>query len=487
MPRLTDYKLFDGGLKVINPNSFPEDAWSTLTGGDEKVSNPEKFYSSVGYVYRCVNVRADAVASLPWRIDRLGSKNQEDPVWDNEMDEAPKEFSGFEDFSDYLFLTEASLCLVARAYWFKIGAPARTQFRWLLATTITNKWDDQEGLTHFERRLPKRTEPEIISREEMVYFSLKNPLHETKPAPSPVQAALADAGVIYNMDKFAEEFFRRGAIKATLLSVDRSMSEAQRKELKSWWQKIVQGTKTAWNTVVLSNDVKATVIGEGFSELSNQELVRNKQEGISTALGVPHSLVMSNAASYATANQDVQSFYEFTVIPSAKKIAATLNRDLFYEMGYKFTFLGDSLNIFQEDENQRSAAFKTYVDAGLKKSLAAELLGMDLPRNMEYAELDEVDEEQRERERQDFQMQQAQAQAQMTVQAMPKANSSLPADEEKVKEAKQYKAWAKKRIGKVSFDPEEFEAEYLSLNDKMGILKTLGYPKEDELWERDYP
>jgi hypothetical protein len=119
--------------------------------------------------------------------------------------------------------------------------------------------------------------------------------------------------------------------------------------------------------------------------------------------------------------------------------------------------------------------------------MAAELLGMDLPRNMEYAELDEVDEEQRERERQDFQMQQAQAQAQMTVQAMPKANSSLPADEEKVKEAKQYKAWAKKRIGKVSFDPEEFEAEYLSLNDKMGILKTLGYPKEDELWERDYP
>lgn len=481
MAKITDFKLFDG-LKVINPNSFPEDAWTTLTGGDTKISDPEKFYSFVAYIYRCVNIRADAIASLPWRIDRLGDNSATDPIWDNEMDEIPKDFEGFEDFEDYLFLTEASLCLLARAYWYKVGAPERTQFRWMAAKTITNKWSE-EGLTHFERRLPKKTDPLVIPREEMVYFSLKNPLHETEPAPSPVQAAFADAGVIFNMDKFAEEFFKRGAIKATLLSVDRSMSEAQRKELKSWWSKIVQGTKTVWNTVVLSNDVKVNIIGEGLAELSNLDLIRSKQAGVSTALGVPHSIVMSNAASYATANQDVQSFYEFTIIPSAKKIATVLNRDVFNEMGYKFRFLGDSLNIFQEDENQRSAAFKTYVDAGIKKSLAAELLGIDLPRNIKYEELDEVDEEQRERERQDFQMQQTQAQMQMAQ--APKEEIAQPS-QEKTQEAKQFRNWAKKRIGRVTFDSSEFEAEHLTTSEKREILKTLGYPKE-ELWESEYP
>lgn len=473
MANTVDFGLFDG-LKVINPNSFPEEAWTTLTGKEETATDVEKFYSAVGYVYRCVNIRADAIASLPWRVDKLNAGKKDDPVWDNKSDDIPKQFEGFSEFTDLLYLTEASLCIYARAYWYKVGFPQRATFRWLMAETMTDKWDPELGLTHFERRLPKRIEPEILQREEVAYFALRNPLHETKPGVSPVQAACADASVIYSMDKFAGEYFKRGAIKATLLSVDRSMPERQRRELKAWWQRIIQGAKSAWNTVVLSNDVKATIIGEGFSELSDLDLARDKREGISTALGVPHSVVMSNAASYATANQDVQSFYEFTVVPAANKIQAVLNRDIFEPMGYRFNFMLDSINVFQEDENQRSAAFKTYVDAGLKKSLAAELLGIDLPRGMEYADLDEVEEEE---------VQEAPA-------APAQTTTNQTEEQEQVNaEAKQFRNWARKRMNRVYFDPMEFEANHLSNHKKLEILEALGWKREQYAFGdfEDYP
>jgi hypothetical protein len=48
----------------------------------------------------------------------------------------------------------------------------------------------------------------------------------------------------------------------------------------------------------------------------------------------------------------------------------------------------DTMDVFQTDEHQRAGAFRAYVDAGLKPSFVAEMLGMELPDGWEYADLD---------------------------------------------------------------------------------------------------
>ena len=57
-------------------------------------------------------------------------------------------------------------------------------------------------------------------------------------------------------------------------------------------------------------------------------------------------------------------------------------------MDYHFEFRPEEMSLYQTDENQRAAAFKVYVDAGIKQSVAAEMLGLDLPEGIEYADLD---------------------------------------------------------------------------------------------------
>ena len=72
-------------------------------------------------------------------------------------------------------------------------------------------------------------------------------------------------------------------------------------------------------------------------------------------------------------SQDEKHFYDKTIRPECNFIAGELNRQLFAPMGLRFEFLLDGLDVFQEDEAQRAAAFKVYVDAGLP----LEVVGLD--------------------------------------------------------------------------------------------------------------
>ena len=46
------------------------------------------------------------------------------------------------------------------------------------------------------------------------------------------------------------------------------------------------------------------------------------------------------------------------------------------------------MNIYQEDEGARSAAWATYVNAGMAPSVAAQIVGVQLPAGVEFADLD---------------------------------------------------------------------------------------------------
>src|SRR5690606_25567945 len=89
--------------------------------------------------------------------------------------------------------------------------------QWLMPNSMKPKWDKNEGLVGFVRKIGN--DEVFYKKEEIVYFSLPNPIHETKPGLPPAVAALSAAKVNVNMDLFIQKFFERGAIKATVLSL----------------------------------------------------------------------------------------------------------------------------------------------------------------------------------------------------------------------------------------------------------------------------
>ena len=337
----------------------------------------------VPFLSRGITMRADALAGLPWSI----RNKSDDDVWTSDDALPPDDLKWLANLPEVLHRLEASLTVSSTGFLLKERNRMRVLgLRFLSPDTMTAVWDTRNGLTHFERSIV-----DIRTRflpEEIVYFWAKG-LHETMPRPSPAQNAANAAGVLFSMDAYTKAYFDRGAIRATLLTYDGPPpSEADRAKLKGWWSKAVGGIRNAFAAEVINAAIKPVVIGDGVGDLGNVPLTEEKRQDVGTALGIPLSLLLANAANYATAQADRRNFYELTIIPEADLVARTINEQLLMPMGLSLVFRPEAMTIFQEDESARASAFASYTGGGLKPSIAAQLLGITLPEGIEYIDLD---------------------------------------------------------------------------------------------------
>jgi hypothetical protein len=223
-------------------------------------------------------------------------------------------------------------------------------------------------------------------------------------------AAIAASGVLYNLNQFSAAYFRRGAIKATLLTVQGAPVAQERDRLKNWWKRL-GGVGNAWTTEIVNADaVTPVVIGEGLAELANAELTAEKRQDIAQALGIPQAVMFSESAKglggAGVANADERRFYADTIIPDCIAIADAVNEQMLAAKGLRLVFRPETLDVFQEDEAARAAAFSSYVSAGLPIDLVAEMLGLELPAGWKIEDLRRMREEREQQAKEQFGMEQ---------------------------------------------------------------------------------
>ena len=412
MAHIVKHVLYDG-LKSIPLDEG--DRWTSLNSGDDAPKTTmQDLFTRVAWLHRGVDLRAGAVASMPFVIMKGETDFDSSDEWDNKV--------GFmENPAELLWLIEASLVLTNRAYLFRDLLGKRTiDMRYVLPTGARPKLDPREGLVGFYRTVANREV--LFPPEKFVYFWKPDPYKEIGPSDSsPATAAAAAAGVLMNVDDFAGLFFKRGAIKATILAVGAS-TQSGRDELKAWFTDIVSGIKNAWSAHVINADeVKPSVIGEGIESLQHTPLTREKREDISTALGIPQTLVFSDAATNATAGEDQLSFLKHTVVPECEFIASILNEQVFEPMGLRFEFRPETLDEFQEDESKRAVALAQLVTAGFDLLTACEILGYELT-DEQIAKLEAKEAEDKANRERMAQL------AQMAVEKPPEAAPTAPQD-----------------------------------------------------------
>ena len=432
------------GYKGVRLEDLPEGAWRIVVGGGGDKDTSAKLYAAVSWLYRCVDVRAAAVANMPWEI--LSGDN----VVMTDEDDAPDKYAWLDDLNGLLYRTEAAVALTGRAYWFRERNLLRTlNVRWLRPDSVTPVIDES-GLTGFKRRLNERTI--ALEVDDLVHFWLPDPFVEIGPAEHyPGRAAMNAAGVLASMDTFIAGYFDRGMIKATLLKYTQPISAEEGKRVKEWWGRVVTGLKNAFATEVVRGDFDTLVIGEGLHDLQNTALTAEQRESIATAMGVPQSKVASNAANFATKQGDDLSFIQDTIAPECRWIASVINRQLLAPMGLRLRFKPESLSIMQEDEEQRAGSLKALVEAGVSLEMALDILGYDLPDGIELREPAAV----------------------TPPQLLPFTGqtATVPTpDNERIDETRRFLRWARKRH---SPDPEQFESMVLCHADKVALLDDL--------------
>jgi hypothetical protein len=353
-----------------------ESAWIT-SGSTSERNTTATYYRAVPWLMRGIEMRANALASVPFQIVR-----GETPI--DTSDEYKDALGILPDPYRMMWLLEAALCFGPAYLWREKNTRVTKALKYVAASTITPQIDPVLGLTGFSRQLSTGA-PIKAKPEDVLYFWKPDPYVELGPPQvTPVGAALAASGVLFNLDAFTAAFWQRGAIRATLLTTDGASLPSARAELKAWWQKAVTGINNAFSAnVINSGKVTPVVIGDGLDSLQNEGLTTKQREDISTALGIPFSVMNSTAAGGlgggGVVSQDEKHFYDKTIRPECNYIAGELNRQLFAPMGLRFEFLLDGLDVFQEDEAQRAAAFKVYVDAGLPLEVSGLMLGLELP------------------------------------------------------------------------------------------------------------
>lgn len=454
--------LFDG-RKSITLDLNNEALWTSLGNGVPVSQDVRLYYERVGLLKRCVDIRANSLSKVPWVI----ANDAGDTIW-KKGDTPPADLLFLKSLPQLLYKTEAALTLGSQAYWHKEHNRVRiTGLRWFAPVATAPWWDEKQGLTHFVHNTGIHIKNYAL--EDMVYLWYQHPLHETMRDVSPAEAAMAAAGVLYNTDAFAAAFFERGAIKATLLTVQGNPPKTEMDRLKAWWSRVMVGMKNAFGAQVVNADsIKPVVIGEGISELSNSELTTEKERAVVYTLGVPFSMIFSDAANFATAGQDEQNFYNSTIIPDCQLIAEQLEEQLLGAYGYHLVFKPETMDIFQTDEADRAQSYAIYVGTGMPPELAGEMVGLDLPDGWTYADLKKEES--------------PVVELPATVNGEPPMKDA-PTDEDEdepvvakadpalAAEMRRFRAWARKRSHP---DAAKFTSALLTRADKAAMLLEMG-------------
>lgn len=442
--------LYDGQKSVPLDLLHGDAGWVPTGGTNVPVADDvRRYYEHVGLLYRCVGIRANGLSKVPWVI----ANEAGDTVW-KRGDEPPADLMFLKPLQRLLYKTSAALTLGSQAYWhIERNSVKVTGLRWFAPMGTAPHWDERLGLDYFVRNTGTREDR--YDPKEIVYLWYQHPLHETLRDVSPAEAAMREAGVLYNLDEFAAKFFERGAIKATLLTVKGNPPKSEMDRIKQWWKRFFQGVTNAFGAEVLNSEgIEPVVVGEGISELSNTDLTEEKRNGVAITLGVPLSMVFSDAANHATSQQDEQNFYNGTIIPDCELIAEQVDEQLLAEFGYHLVFKPETMDVFQVDENERSQSYAAYVNAGMPPPLVGEMLGLELPDGWDYDDLEKEPEP---------------LAVPMDANGNPVANAQP--DPARQAEARRFKAWAAKRTDP---DPTRFNSDVLTAADKAALLEEMG-------------
>lgn len=344
-------------------------SWVEQLKAGDKLTGTIDAYSRFPPLYRAVNIRADTLSSMPYKVERDG------------------------ELSDWYFRTslqsllrdtERSLLLTGAAFWLKLmNGRVLVGFQVLNPLTITVDMDmakfnglDPKSAYTFTQNVNGKVWR--FDTNQIIYFREPSFVDEVRHGLAPAEVAMQASQLGYYLDRFTAAFFEHGAQPVTIMSMPIDVSKDELSRFSSDWlarfNGVINGFRTAF---IRGGDIKTTVITPPIKDLTLTELYDRAVAQTAMALGVPLTMLESKAANYATADSDRMSFYSETIIPRLALYEQVINQQLLEPVGYKLTFQPEALTLFQVDEAQRAQSLLLLTQAGIPVRDGMVILGMD--------------------------------------------------------------------------------------------------------------
>jgi hypothetical protein len=445
-------------IKMAAVSSFPDEAWTSLSGKDAEA---EELRKQVAWLRAVQAKRAAAVTGLPIELQRNGEK-VEKADWPVRM-----------DMPELLTRYSMAMDLFGQNYMFQIKRGDTVEsIRWFRPSTITAEVNARQGLVGFTRTLgANKTMYPIKDGKCRVMWTWLPGMDEDKPDAPPADTVLDAANILRYMSETVRGLFEDGAIDSWVLFSPRitGIAENDKKQFMGYLKRILKrGVKKSSGEIwTLDPDSRIESMNAPIDEWALPELNDMKAEEIAIAHDTPLMLLRPNeGADKAMMEQTRLMWINEVIIPHGQRMIDTLNEQLFYDLGYEFVILSESLNINQEEEVQRSQAVGNLVMAGETLANAYAILGYDLPPG--YV-----------------------APPERLLLPAPEPEAGPEIDNQmKQADMKAFRNWIKKRLGA---DVDGFNSNELTRADKMAIAYEVGiaqgapFRNDNDSAKEDYP
>jgi len=384
---MTRFVLTDGAKSIDLPQ-YPDSAWKFITGAPEAIEYD--LYSKVAPVFRALNLYANVCANLPFALTKNGEDYDTSDDWQNKV--------GFLANPRDLFRRwYMSIAMTNSAYGFMEGKGRviKTDLRYLVPTSITPITSNAfpYDLTGFKRTVGTSTKDYPLSEGRIIYIWRLDHTTELLPSTHTEFKALASAaGILYYSDFFIENYFMRGGVKPTIVAVKGQLSDPTKKDIEGTWDKFVKNISKLRAKVINAEAIDIKPFGDGVADLKDSDIFREQCQKIAMAKGMPLSMLLSDYDNFSTAQVYDTAWFRDDVFPFCQWFAHEINEQVFEPLGLKMEYRPEQTDEGTQDEVDRAQAYNTYVTAGIKPSIAAQIVGIELPQGVEYADLDPEEE-----------------------------------------------------------------------------------------------
>ena len=324
-------------------------------------------YEKVPMLYRAVNLRSDALGTVPYKIKRNGTET---------------DYPFVTPLEPLIQQTERSLLLTGHAIWLKLyKGRILYGFQFLNPQTVNVEFVPEKasalnplsGLVFTQQINGVTYGPWTM--DDVIYWREPSLSQDVGRGTSAAGVALQSAQLAYYLERFTSAFFEHGAQPALVMSLDKSVTPPEFERMRSDWRARAENVANAFRTFWMRGEIKTQIITFPLKDMELIQLQERAVTNITTTFGVPRTMLEASAANYATADSDRQSFWRETIVPRLSYYERVLNEQIFTPLEYSMEYHPDELDVFQTDEAARAGSLLQLTQAGVPLASAMNLLG----------------------------------------------------------------------------------------------------------------
>lgn len=315
-------------LKTMGGNSWgAASAYGDATAGNFRESEADYalIYSTVDWVYRCIEVVSTKVGELLNQA-KIQDRKTGKPVDDHLYYQALERSFRFFRHDIYLEWIRARL-VFGESYIEKVNNYLEEPFalRWLnplaVEPLITGGRIRHFQYMGMDSRMVQFLPPEITYDYNRNYFDDLRGL-------SPMRRALQAVNLDVSYQKAHHSFFKNGAQPGLIITLqdDKTVTDVDWNKFRTNLKEDLTGARNAYKTLSMRIPVNVTTVDLPKPH-DSAELSADQKERIAAVFGVPVGMVTFGDSKYQLSPEQRKSFYEETVIPTCNAILKIVNAD----------------------------------------------------------------------------------------------------------------------------------------------------------------